>query len=89
MIFFALHLDLCFWNKHTIQHIAIKKCQLILIEPFCKLVFCSLEVAPVIVPTDLEISRMIIFTSSLKTWVETCFDTDPKIILFAASSHLP
>jgi len=32
--------------------------------------FCSLEVTPVIVPTNDEIARMISFASSLKEWVE-------------------
>ena len=51
--------------------------------------FCSLEVAPVLIPTDEEIGRMIIFASSLKEWVETCFESDPKTSLFAVPSHLP
>ena len=38
--------------------------------------FCSLEVAPVLIPTDEEIGRMIIFATSLKSWIETCHDTD-------------
>lgn len=32
--------------------------------------FCSLEVTPVIVPTDEEITRMVSFATSLKEW--TC-----------------
>jgi len=32
--------------------------------------FCSLEVTPVIVPTNDEIARMISFASALKEWVE-------------------
>jgi len=36
--------------------------------------FCSLEAAPVIVPTDEEVVRMIGFVSTLKEWVETCLE---------------
>jgi len=36
--------------------------------------FCSLEVAPVIVPTDEEVTRMIQFLSLLKDWVEGCLN---------------
>jgi len=36
--------------------------------------FCSLEVAPVIVPTDEEVTRMVQFVSSLKDWVEGCLN---------------
>jgi hypothetical protein len=41
--------------------------------------FCSLEVAPVIVPTDEEVGRMISFVSSMKTWVETCLELKTTI----------
>lgn len=36
--------------------------------------FCSLEVAPVIIPDDEEVTRMIQFISSLKDWVEGCLN---------------
>lgn len=36
--------------------------------------FCSLEAAPVIVPNDEEVHRMIRFVSDLKEWVEDCLD---------------
>ena len=32
--------------------------------------FCSLEVSPVIIPSEEEISRMIIFATLLKEWIE-------------------
>ncbi|MBW8333020.1 MAG: hypothetical protein K0M40_13430 [Prolixibacteraceae bacterium] len=32
--------------------------------------FCSLEVAPILIPTDSELSRMIIFATLLKEWIE-------------------
>lgn len=41
--------------------------------------FCSLDVTPVIVPTDEEVIRMIRFVSSLKEWVENCLEI--KIVL--------
>ena len=34
--------------------------------------FCSLEVTPVIVPTDEEIKRMVSFATSLKEWTSSC-----------------
>ena len=34
--------------------------------------FCSLEVTPVIVPTDEEIRRMVSFATSLKEWTSSC-----------------
>jgi len=34
--------------------------------------FCSLEVTPVIVPTDEEIRRMVSFATSLKDWTSSC-----------------
>jgi hypothetical protein len=34
--------------------------------------FCSLEVTPVIVPTDDEIKRMVGFATSLKDWASDC-----------------
>jgi len=34
--------------------------------------FCSLEVAPVIVPTDEDISRMVSFATSVKEWTSSC-----------------
>jgi len=41
--------------------------------------FCSLEVAPVIVPTDEDVGRMISFVSSLKGWVESCLEIKSTI----------
>ncbi len=41
--------------------------------------FCSLEVAPVIVPDDEEVTRMILFNSSLKDWVEGCLNIKSTI----------
>jgi hypothetical protein len=38
--------------------------------------FCSLEVAPVIIPTDEEIERMIGFVSALKEWAEPLLTAD-------------
>jgi len=34
--------------------------------------FCSLEVTPVMVPTDEEIKRMVSFATSLKDWTSDC-----------------
>jgi len=34
--------------------------------------FCSLEITPVIVPTDDEIKRMLDFATSLKDWTSSC-----------------
>lgn len=42
--------------------------------------FCSLEVAPVIVPTDEEVTRMVQFVSSLKDWVEGCLEVELETI---------
>jgi hypothetical protein len=42
--------------------------------------FCSLEVTPVIVPTDEEVTRMVQFVSSLKDWVEGCLDAELETI---------
>jgi hypothetical protein len=33
--------------------------------------FCSLEVTPVIVPTDAEVTRMVSFATSLKEWTNS------------------
>lgn len=41
--------------------------------------FCSLEVAPVIVPDDEEVTRMIQFISSLKDWVEGCLNLESTV----------
>ncbi|MDP2888110.1 MAG: hypothetical protein Q8P34_03970 [Bacteroidota bacterium] len=46
--------------------------------------FCSLEVSPVLIPTDEEISRMIIFVSSLKEWIESILFTEPENTMPAA-----
>jgi len=42
--------------------------------------FCSLEVAPVIVPTDEEIKRMLSFATSLKDWTSDYLTIESKII---------
>ena len=39
--------------------------------------FCSLEVIPVIVPTDEEIDRMIGFATSLKEWANNYLSVEP------------
>lgn len=41
--------------------------------------FCSLEVTPVIVPTDDEVVRMINFVSQLKIWVDTILEIKPSL----------
>jgi hypothetical protein len=51
--------------------------------------FCSLEVAPVIIPTDSEISRMIIFVTLLKEWIEPILFTEPDNTMPAAILCLP
>lgn len=40
--------------------------------------FCSLEVAPVIVPTDDDVVRMIGFMTSLETWITACLAIESK-----------
>lgn len=40
--------------------------------------FCSLDVTPVIVPTNEEIARMITFVSALKEWVEPHLGIESK-----------
>ncbi len=42
--------------------------------------FCSLEVAPVIVPTDEEIKRMVGFATSLKEWTSDYLAIESKMI---------
>lgn len=51
--------------------------------------FCSLEVAPILIPTDEEISRMIIFVTLLKEWIESVLFTESENTTLAAPSHLP
>lgn len=41
--------------------------------------FCSLEVSPAIVPTDSEITRMVIFVTLLKEWIEPILFTKSEI----------
>ena len=40
--------------------------------------FCSLEVAPEIIPTDEEVARMIGFMTSLETWITACLAIECK-----------
>lgn len=40
--------------------------------------FCSLEVTPVIVPTDEEIKRMVNFATSLKEWTSDYLEVENK-----------
>jgi hypothetical protein len=42
--------------------------------------FCSLEVAPAIVPTDDEIKRMVGFATSLKEWTSDYLAIESKMI---------
>jgi hypothetical protein len=48
-----------------------------------------LEVAPVLIPTDSEISRMIIFVTLLKEWIESILLTEPENTMPAAILCLP
>jgi len=40
--------------------------------------FCSLEVAPIIVPTDEEVVRMLGFMTSLETWIVASLAIESK-----------
>lgn len=40
--------------------------------------FCSLEVTPVIVPTDQEINRMVSFATSLREWTNEYLEVETK-----------